>query len=262
MTSRVVEPDQIPFRYETHRSKLLTLYVTRQDQEFVISSGLQLADVHLVRSSVELVGEPGWSLTTGQVGSGHTAGAYDTTGVGASEVSPNYGSTVNELYAINKTTSTFRGQTFDNGIEHKSTLNHGWVDIRIDGMTEYHQFLQDDRSPENSLQIVIPTDSGLIANRAIHQLGPINELLLENVKLEQKIRIHTNFLGNSSEQKRIARFVEDFADEPPTDPADPRRASDGTVNYYQSDSRDECIMPANLISCMVLQFKIMPRTQL
>ena len=264
MTSRAVEPDQIPFRYETHRSKLLTLYVTRQDQEFVISSDLQLADVHLVRSSVELVGEPGWAPSGSQTGSGHTMGAYDSTGLTAVEVGPVYGSTVNELYALNKTQkSTFQGRTFKCAVEHKTAINHGWMDISIDGMTRDHQFMQDDRSPENRLNIVVPTDSGLISNRAIHQLGPTNELVMENVKLQQKIRIRSTFLGNSSEQNRTARFVEDFADEPPTDPAHPRRAADGSVNYYQSGlTLGECIMPANLVNCMVLQFKIMPRTQL
>lgn len=257
MTSRSVEPNQIPHRYETHRERPLTLYVTRQNQQFDIGSDLQLCDVHLVRSSVELVGEPGWAPGR-QIGAGHVVGAYDTLGADKSLQAPTYGGTVNELYAINKTTSVFEGQTFQNGIEHKSSLNHGWVDVHIEGLTDSVHFMRDDSKSDNQLEFCLPTDSGLLSARTAQQNGPPQDVMLERVKLQQRIRVRTSYVGTAPLQKRVARFVEDFADSNPST----YRDAEGFVKYFDESGLGPCQLPANLISCMILQFKVKPRTQL
>lgn len=260
MTSRSVMPDALPKRYETHHEKLMTLFITRQDQEFVVSNDLELVDIELIRSSVELVGEPGWDANSG-TGQGHVQGAYDVSGTDASEVSPTYMTTINELYALNKTgTSTVYNITSNNGVIHTTHLNHGWANIEIQGMTQGRQFMQDERYQENQLSFVVPTDHGLLSVRTAQQNGPPQPLKLENVKLQQRIKVHIDFAGTWPREKRIARFVEDFAD---TNTSTYRNA-DGTVQYYEDDSGGDaigpCQIPANMINCVLLQFKVKPRT--
>lgn len=248
-------------RYETHHEKLMTLFVTRNDQDFVVSNDLELVDIELVRSSVELVGEPGFDFNTG-IGRGvPVGGVYDLSGSTVPEVNPSYMATVNQLYALNQTgTSRLYGSVLSNGLEHKTHINHGWVNVEIRGMTQNRQFMQDDRYQENQLSFVLPTDNGLLSTRSAQQNGPPQELKLENVKLEQRINVRVDFAGTWPRERRKARFVEDFAD---TDTAVYRYA-DGTVRYYADDSGSDqlgpCQIPANMVNCVILQFKVKPRS--
>lgn len=248
MTSRYVQPDDIYKRYETHHKKVMTLYVTRQNQQFVVANDITLCDLQLIRSSVELVGEPGVSignagLATGasQIGFGYTHG-----------LAASYGSTINTLYAVNK-------GVVANAVQHKTSINHGWMNIEIEGMSQARNFMRDDRQMDNELSIVVPTDSGLMAVRAAQQGGPPHPIMLENVKLNQNINIACQFAGSGSKQSRTARFVEDFAD---ADPAT-YRSADGTVKYYDDSgvgADTACQIPSNLVNCMILQFQMTPRS--
>lgn len=217
-----------------------------------------LCDIELVRSSVELVGEPGWADTT-QVGRGHTHGAYLDTG-NVEVKNPNYMSTMNTLYAMNSTGSStvFGGSSLPNAVVHKSTLNHGWVDVSLKGMTQNRNFMRDDNKQENQLSIILPTDSGLIATRTTQQNGPPHPLVLENIQLETTLEVDTMFLGTGNATQRRARFVEDFAD---TDPATYRQTG-GDVKYYTGVAPGPCQIPSNMISSMVLQFNVTPRSTL
>jgi hypothetical protein len=248
MTSRYVQPDEIYKRYETHHKKVMTLYVTRQNQQFVVANDITLCDLELIRSSVELVGEPGVSAGnagvatgTSQIGFGYTQGS-----------SGPYGSTVNALYDVNKTVVV-------NAVQHKTHINHGWMNIEIEGMSQARNFMRDDRQLDNELSLVVPTDSGIISIRAAQQNGPPHSLVLENIKLEQNIRIACQFAGSGSKQSRTARFVEDFADADPTT----YRSSNGSVKYYDDSggaADTKCQIPSNLVNCMILQFQMTPRS--
>ena len=248
MTSHYVQPDDIYKRYETHHKKVMTLYVTRQNQQFVVANDITLCDLELIRSSIELVGEPGVSTGfggigagTNQIGVGHTQGV---TGLGFLE-------TVN-VAALNKTP--------ENAVVHKTALNHGWMNIEIDGMSQARNFMRDDRQMDNELSIVVPTDNGLIATRSAQQNGPTHSIKLENIKLEQNIRIACQFAGSAGKQNRTARFVEDWADLD----KNTYRSADGTVKYYNDTdghpSNMLCQIPANLVNCMILQFQMTPRS--
>jgi hypothetical protein len=256
MTSHYVRPDEIYKRYETHHKKLMTLYVTRQNQDFVVADDITLCDLELVRSSVELVGEPGLG-GGGQIGYGHTQGAYAPAEATLDLQMPNYSSTVNQLYAMNLSgSSTVKGMNAPNGVVHKTALNHGWMNIEIEGMSQNRNFMRDYRQDDNELSIVVPTDSGLLSMRAAQQNGPPHPVMLENIKLEQTIRIKSQFAGNASKQSRTARFVEDFADTDPTT----YRSADGTVMYYSAAGIGACQIPSNMVNCMVLQFQMTPRS--
>lgn len=248
MTSRFVQPDEIFKRYETHHKKILTLYVTRQNQQFVVADDITLCDLELIRSSVELVGEPGVSVgnagvPTGisQIGFGYTQG-----------LTAAYCGTINELYALNKSVVA-------NSVQHKTSLNHGWMNIEIDGMSQARNFMRDDRQVDNELSLVVPTDSGIMSIRTAQQSGPPHPIVLENIKLEQNIKIACQFAGSASKQSRTARFVEDFADADPTT----YRSADGSVKYYDDSggaTDADCQIPSNLVNCMILQFQMSPRS--
>lgn len=255
MTSNFVPSSGIYRRYETHHKKTLTLYVTRQNQQFTIAQGVTLSDLELIRSSVELVGEPGFAYTT-QVGRGHTEGAYDTAGSDTAEVNFTYGSTLNTLYAMNQTgSSTVLSTTEPNAVIHKTHLNHGWVNVAITGMTQGRSFMRDDGYEDNSFDLILPTDNGLISTRAAQQSGAPHTIKLENVQLEPRVVVNTQFSGNWPKSRRVARFVEDFAD---TD-ATTLRNDDGTVKYYDASGSGACQIPSNMINCMILQFTMTPR---
>lgn len=248
MTSRYVQPDDIYKRYETHHKKVMTLYVTRQNQQFVVANDITLCDLELIRSSVELVGEPGVSVGnagvltgTSQIGFGYTQGLTTA-----------YGGTINALNDLNK-------GVVANAVQHKTSVNHGWMNIEIEGMSQARNFMRDDRQLDNELSIVVPTDSGIMSIRAAQQSGPPHPLILENIKLEQNIRIASQFAGSGSKQSRTARFVEDFADADPTT----YRSADGSVKYYDDSggaADTECQIPSNLVNCMILQFQMTPRS--
>lgn len=247
-------------RYETHHERLMTLYVTRQNQEFIVSGDQELVDIEIIRSSIELVGEPGYASASGSnAGTGHTHGAYDSAAATSKSQNPNYMSTMNTLYAMNTTNSSkVYGSTLPNAVVHQTHLNHGWVNVDIQGMMENRQFMQDETYQGNQLSVVLPTDSGLLPVRTAQQNGPPHSMLLENVKMQQRIRVSLDFAGTWPKEKRRARFVEDFAD---TDPATYRNA-DGTVKYYVAGALGDCQIPANMINCAIIQFKIKPRSVL
>jgi len=230
----------------------MTLWVTRQGQSFVTSGDLQLCDVELVNASVELVGEPG----KGNVGSvsGYVAGD--------SSVEP-YNGTMNLLHAVNDagTTSTVYQIEGENRIQSKTHINHGLLNINIVGMTQGTQFRKDVSVGGNNLELLVPTDNGLITQR--FAAWPSTPLLLENVHLQQNLRVECTFAGTWPQSKRIARFVEDWADTP----GGTKRNTDGTVRYFVGDdegqsSTAECQVPANCVQFVKLIFKVSPRVEL
>ena len=258
MTSRVLSYDEISKRYETHTKKTLSLYVTRQDQEFLISHDTTVADLELIRSTVELVGEPGFSRQS-KFGGGVVGGTSFPTGSGVDEVYPIYGSTLNYLYpALNTGNSTVNGSEQPNAVVHKAAINHGWANVQIDGLTQARAFMRDDRLSDNNIDILVPTDYGLITNRATNAAGPSHTLKLEKIQVEPKIKVRTSFVGSGTPISRLARFVEDFAD---TDPAT-YRETDGSVKYFEDDAIGACQIPSNMITCLILQFQLTPKSQL
>jgi len=249
MSNQVLSAQGVAERYKTHRSQLMTLWVTRQGQNFVTSGDLQLCDVELINASVHLVGEP----------------ALGNNGNILSEVNP-HKATNNDLHTVNDqgTTSTVYGITAENRVLTKTHLDHRFLNISIEGMTKGHQFRKDFFQAGNDLELVVPTDYGLIVNR--NDNWPPTPLLLENVHLEQNLRVDCVFAGTWPARKKVARFTEDWADAP--DPGgNLRRNADGTVRYFFGDdesptSTTECQVPANCIDSIRLVFKITPRTEL
>ena len=246
MSNAILGPQGVAERYQTHRSQIMTLWVTRQDQNFVASSDLQLCDVELINASVELVGEPG----------------IGNIGIVTDAITP-HRNTMNLLHGINDAgiKSTVYGIPIENRILHKTHLNHGHLSVSIVGMTQGHQFRQDSQVGGNNLQLTIPTDNGLILHR--HVTWPPTPIMMENVHLQQNLRVQCAFTGTWPISKKVARFTEDWADTA----GGIKRNTDGTVRYFVNDdegqsSSQECQVPANCIDSLKLTFKISPRTQL
>ena len=243
MSHSVLTANGLAGRTETHRSQLMTLWVTRQNQEFITTGDLELADIELINATVELVGEPG----VGNIG--------DTSTLHKSSI--NSSNVINEVGV----TSSMYGLTLPNLISQKTHLNHGHVSVGIAGMTQGHQFRQDAVHLDNRIELSIPTDLGLIKSRDALASWPPTPIKLEAVKLEQRIRVYTNFFGNGAAPDRIGRFVEDWAD------ATGNRNSNGTVTWFPGDDEGQasiqvCQVPSNLITGMKLVFNIKPRTAL
>lgn len=252
MSNAVLGPAGVAGRYRTHRSQLMTLWVTRQGQTFVTSGDLQLCDVELVNASVELVGEPGIGNYGGISGYGTGAGA----------VGP-YNGTVNALHAVNDAgvTSTVYNIEGENRILSKTHISHRSLNVNIIGMTQGTQFRKDVSIGGNDIDLMIPTDNGLMTGK--FDAWPTTPLLLENVHLQQSLRVECSFAGTWPLAKRVARFVEDWADTP----GGTKRNTDGTVRYFVGDvegqsSTAECQVPANCIQFVKLVFKVSPRTEL
>lgn len=254
MSNAVLGPEGVVQRYQTHRSQLLTLWVTRQGEEFVLGNDLQLCDIELISSSVELMGEPGTGNT------GYVNDGYALVPSTDAESLNGYMNSINTL-AVNNAgvTSTVYNRALENRILMKPHLHHGHVDIRIEGLHQPHQFRRDTGSSLVPMSMVVPTDLGMIQARLNQQAYPPQPIMFENVKLAQRIKVNSFFAGTSSEFNRVARFVEDWAD------ATGNRNADGTVRIYTNNdegtaSTEACIAPANLINVMKLVFKVMPRT--
>jgi len=248
MSNAVLNPMGVAQRYQTHRSKLMTLWVTRQGQEFVTSGDLQFSDVELVNASVELVGEPG----IGNVG--HVASATTP-----------HRATMNLLHAVNEVgvTSKVNGIEGGNRVLQKVNINHGHLNITIEGMMQGDQFRSDAQQEGNNLQIVVPTDLGLSRNRIT--TWPVTPLLMEKVELQQQIKVHCHFAGTSPANNRVGRFVEDWADSPQASTV--KRNTSGLVRYFVNNdegqsSSQECQVPSNCIEHVKLVFKVIPRTDL
>ena len=244
MSHSTLGPMAIDGRNQTHRSKLMTLWVTRQNQEFITSSDLQFADVELINATCELVGEPGTGFN-GNTTSNHQVNT-------------------NSLVINNQgTTSTIYGLQIENRIQTKSRIHHGHVNVSIDGMTEGHQFRQDELLADNKLELPIPTDLGLEATRSALASWPPTPILLERVKLATRLRVRAHFFGNASVANRASVFVEDWADVPLAGVT--KRNIDGSVQYIVGDAETNgsaavCQVPASCIKAIKLVFKIMPRT--
>ena len=246
MSNPVLGPAGIVGRYRTHRKQLMTLYVTRQGQDFVTSGDLQLCDVKLINASVELVGEPG-------IGNfGNSSGPTTP-----------HNSTVNKLHAINDagTTSTVYGIASENRVISKTHLTHRELNISITGMTQGHHFRQDQAHLDNNVELMIPTDYGIMEHR--NPAWPAHPIQLENVHLQQNLKVHAVFAGNWPANKRIARFVEDWA----LTTGGTKKNADGTIRYFVNDdegqsSSQECQVPANCINAIKLVFEVTPQSEL
>lgn len=243
MSHTVLGPNGLIGRTQTHRSQLMTLWVTRQNQEFITTGDMQLADIDLVNATVELVGEPG----DGNVGVTTTE----------HKTSMNSANAINDVGA----TSSVYGLDLPNLISQKTHLNHGHVNVGVEGMTALHQFRQDALHCDNHIAFAIPTDLGLLSSRSALASWPPMPLTLEAVKMEQRITVNTAFFGNGPASVKTARFVEDWAD------ATGSRNQDQTVTWFGSNdegqsSSETCLVPANCIVGMKLVFNIRPRTTL
>ena len=250
MSHATLGPEGLLGRTQTHRSQIMTLWVTRQGQEFITSNDLQLSDVELISATCELVGEPG----LGYVG----------------EIVDTFNATINSIHAVNNVgvTSTVYNTVSENRIKMRSDINHGHVTVQIDGLTKSHQFRQDSQHLSNQLQLVVPTDLGLISHKLTNQLYPSTPIKIMSVILEQRNVVHTHFIGESSLNNRQARFVEDWADSPQVKATIDTRHDDGSVRWYPGVAAEgqskttECQVPANCIVGMKLVFNITPRTTL
>lgn len=249
---------QIGQRYETHREKPLQFYVTRQNQEFNVNLNLTFCDVELTRASVQLVGDPGLS-NWGVVNQGIF---LDDMAVPQPTLTPMYGNSINNRDLAFET-SVVRGNIQPNAIVSRPEIDHGWCNISIRGMTENVQFMRDN-SDGRPTSFVVPTDFGLIANRAAQQNTEAKGVKLQMVKLENRLTVSTSFLGLGNDSRLEARFVEDWANE---DVSTRREfgTKDGDVKYFETEVYEEtkpCLVPPNLIQSMFLEFKITPRTDL
>jgi hypothetical protein len=254
MSNAVLGGVGVAARYETHRSQLMTLYVTRQGQQFNTGGDLQLCDISLISASVELVGEPGTG-NHGIVSGIEGGGAGETT----------YNNTINAL-PINDAgiTSVVFGIAGENRVLRKTHLNHGHLNISIPGLTEAgHQFKQDSAQPGNQIKLMVPTDLGLLRNRSVS--WPPQPIELPNVILQQRINVNCSFAGTWPESMKVARFTEDWADS--NEGIIVKRNIDNTVRYYPNDDEGQssiqlCQVPSNCINSIKLVFKIDPQTVL
>jgi hypothetical protein len=225
----------------------MTLWVTKQNQEFITTSDLELADIELVNATVELVGEPG----NGNYGDTSGNGSYATTSTHKTTINTKGVNDVGQ-------TSTVFGLEAPNLISQKTHLNHGHLNVGIVGMTEGHQFRQDATHQDNRIYLSIPTDLGLMSARDKLASWPPTPISIEAVKLEQRLRVESAFFGNGAAPTKVARFVEDWAD------ATSNRNDDGTVKWFTNNdegtsSIQQCIVPSNCIVGMKLVFNIRPR---
>ena len=242
-------------RYETKLSNLMTLRVTRQGQTFRIGKDQQHVDLKLIQASVELVGEPG-TEAQGGVGCGLgfvwdgaqvlTAAATSMTTLNQYE--PNWTQTINPLYQY-----SLYGDVLPNHVQTNSYLDHGWASVEIEGLTTNVMFQQDKLKTDNNIHLPLPTDLGLVQNRCALQSG-YRPMMLNNTTISNEIRVNTKFMGTAPDRKRIARFVQDWADVDPST----RYLASGEVDYYAGGSL--CVVPANMISQMLLVFEVTPRS--
>lgn len=235
MSNQVLIDTAIMKRYQTRVTKLMHLYVTRQNQIFEIENDQQLVDLELIRSKVTLVGEPG----KGNHGTVVQYSDSTATVIG-------FRNTINQRTLQN---------TEANKIKQRSEIDHSMVNISILGMTQARQFLGDE-THNSYLSFVCDTDMG------VHSTNTTNFVpqSCENVKLQQKLQVNTAFLGNANTDTRLAGFVEDWADEDLS-----RRTgsvSGAPVIYHSTEgtaSTDDCLVPSNKIVSILLTFKVTPR---
>jgi hypothetical protein len=247
MSHPTLHGNEIMTRTATRRSEIMTLYVTRQNQEFIPRGDMLLCDIELINATCDLVGEP--------------PSAYKTTDHSIESFNNN---TINSQGTVSTVLSKNHSTTTTNYISEKTYLNHSNVNIRISGMTKGHQFKADNRYNDNSnLMFVVPTNLGKRSASTALQLWPSTPICVSAVKLEPKLHVDTFFMGTVPEAQRYGRFVEDWADSAPgrrhtVNEFDSRY---GQVIYFNDASVDSgaCTIPANLIQHIKLVFKVTPR---
>lgn len=243
-------------RYESRRPQIMTMVVTRQKQSFQFDSSQDLADIELMRASVQLMGDPPNNNQGGLYG--NNGEAYN--GVGLETYAYGFDRVnINSIINAPGITSKVYNIAGENAVQlHNNSIMHDWVTVNIRGMMEAHHFLRDNRSNINNVSLLLPTDMGIPAVRANSMQTSNPTATFDAVKLAQTLTVDTHFIGNAPEHDRLARFVEDFAD---TDPSTYRNA-DGTVKYYTDALPQVCQIPANMINCMILEFRLKPRVTL
>ena len=262
MSGNLLSGSSTALRYESRRPQLMTFVVTRQAQNFRFGASQDFCDIQLMRASVQLMGDPPIEDKGGLFGAnGLTYNGVDVTQYGYTHDSVNLISPVNHGGA----TSTVKNITGPNEIKLRdNSIMHDWVSVGIQGMMEPHHFLRDNTDNMNSITMITPTDMGVPAKRtgAMQSMNP--PVKFEAVKLDQNLIVHTHFMGSLPQEKRLARFVEDYADTNPSTLRNP----DGTVKYFADQAgvfgatQSVSQIPANMINCMILEFLVTPRVAL
>lgn len=245
-------------RYQSSRSQLMEFVVTRQNQEFVVSNDMLYCDIDLVHGHIELVGDvpPLDMPSTAQIA------AYNNgLRTGAQSDINTY-----NTHALNfggETSILYGGKVVNGLYTHNTAINHGWANVDIDGLTRGGHFLKDMVSTEhNDSGFWIPSDFGFVDNRMKLLNYPTEPRKLEAVRLEQRLRVKTTWMGSAPHPSRVAMFAEDFADKDPST----YRNADGTIRYVQPFEPPAVFpglqIPASCINAMFLMFRVTPRIDL
>ena len=175
----------------------MTLWVTRQNQDFITTDDYQLCDVTLLSARAQLAGEisPGnkHPSAPGFVWNNTVASSYDTNGI--------------------ETTFSYNGKTIGSTRKFRTELNMTLINVNIKGMTYKHQFRQDVIHNDNQIVLPVPTNGGF-GHGIYEDLGPVFPIIdLEAVKLEPRLTVQSEFFGNASSEEKQCIFVEDWADQ-------------------------------------------------
>lgn len=254
MSGNYLSPEALQLRYDTNRARHMTLVVTRQNQEFVIGTDIQLCDVQLINATAQLVGPGPIDLDD-----------YKTT---ISSTSPTY---VNR-YPLYGT------QPISNAIDPVgNNICYDMVDVQIEGLTRPTNILVDHNKTINQVEILVNTDIGLSTSRGHMKRESGNAIRLEGVHLQPVLRVRTNFMGFAPLPYRQCRFMEDFCD------LYPEFRHDGSDSHTSQSVRFWCTtngvpepapgsstpwavgdqyIPPNCISRILLEFRVTPRVVL
>lgn len=240
---------ELDSRVQNKRTQLMTLWVTRQNQEFVTTNDTSLCDVKLLSAIVNLTGE----RPSGNYISGIPGYLWNTS-----------------LYNLNGATHTYQGRTYSSMRTMRPSVNMKEVNIDIRGMFDNHLFRQDAIHKDNQLSLVVPTDIGFIG---YYQEWPPSPIDFNAIRLEPKISVHSEFVGNAPSIDKQCIFLEDWADDEAYRRVNGKTVYFATSNYLngsQPTQNDvdtpaltggtyDCIHPSNLVSSIKLIFEITPR---
>lgn len=232
-----LDPEALRGRYQNARSTLLSLWVTRQEEEFVIDNDERLCDIELVNAVALLVGN------------------YDQTEL---------------LTYQNLRDAPVKFPLWDTsmpfGCEDPLSLDMftTHVNVDVEGVTHAGHFMLDSGSPLNYNRFLVPTAAGLNYDISASQLP--SKSVLEACRMQPRIKIHTYFPGTLGKESRKVRFLQDIVDhygvfDPLSNPEGVIHGPNNNPMFAVSDGGGGTLpqFDGNVCTKMLLQFRVTPR---
>lgn len=253
---------QVSNSYQTKRSRIVNVVITRQQQKIYLTHDIELCDVELVGGyGVLLKGNGTMWPDAADV---HTAADWFD-----KQKNPDDYDLIETWYPRDNRLLTSKVDLWGNQVSHDT------ISLHIEGLDKGHHFMRDQNNFGNTnMNFLVSTDLGIPSVRPdANQSTSTSNQTCQAVHLSPNCTVHTHFTGSGPDEVRLCRFVADQYDEVMTFASNLDAYSGPLLRnkfdfeghpilFYDDGGTTKPRYAGNSLVRIVLQFRVTPRTVL